>query len=372
MVKMKENYGIYVHIPFCKARCSYCAFSSCTNFNLQSAYFDAVCTEISNAEIPDNARIATMYWGGGTPSSVNVGYLRKLYKTLSRKFDLSELCEFTVECNPESVTAKLLRFLRSVGVTRLSFGLQSANDTTLKKIGRIHTYAGFLSALNLARSFGFNNLNADVIVGLPETAQEFYRTVDTVVTLPISHVSLYALEVHENTPIAQLVQQYAFTDDDLADMYDFALAKFSQNGFRRYEVSNFAKKNCECKHNLCYWTEQRYFAFGAAASGFVGDIRYTNQFDVKKYTQTGGVNCRADVQQISQDDEMYEYVMLGLRLERGISLADFRCRFDTDFFLRFPNARKLIADGFLQLENNRLHVAPNKFYVLNSILTELL
>lgn len=365
------DYGIYVHIPFCKARCSYCAFSSCTNFALQPAYFDALCAEIVQTQIPDGVRIATMYWGGGTPSSVDARYLTQLFRALSQKFDLSGLSEFTVECNPESVTRDLLQLFRSFGVTRLSFGLQSANDATLKKIGRLHSYDDFLRALDLARSCGFTNVNADLILGLPESKSDFCRTVERVVDLPLSHVSLYALEIHPNASIAKLCAEYSYTDDDLADEYDYALAKFAEKGFKRYEVSNFARDNFRCKHNLCYWTEQRYFAFGAAASGFVGDVRYTNVFAVKDYVQSGG-NCRATTEQISLDEQAYEYVMLGMRLDRGISLADFYTRFGLELFDRFPAAHKLISDGFLRRDGDSLFVSPDKFYVLNSILTELL
>jgi len=366
------DYGIYVHVPFCKARCSYCAFSSCTNFALQTAYFDAVCAEIARTTLPrDDFRIATMYWGGGTPSSVESRYLTQLYNALSQKFDLSNLSEFTVECNPESVTKDLLQLFRSFGVTRLSFGLQSANDKTLQKIGRLHNYDDFLRALELARECGFANVNADLILGLPESAADFAHTVECVTNLPLSHVSLYALEVYPNAPIAKLCAKYPRTDDELADEYDYALARFAEKGFYRYEVSNFARKNCECKHNLGYWTEQRYFAYGAAASGFVDDVRYTNVFGVQDYIESGD-GCRATTERISLDEQAYEYTMLGMRLERGISLADFRNRFGVDFFARFPTADKLISDGFLRRDGDRLFVAPDKFYVLNSILTELL
>lgn len=368
---MTNNYGIYVHIPFCKARCSYCAFSSCTDFSLQSAYFDAVCAEIERTQIPDGVRIATMYWGGGTPSSVDASYLTQLYRALSQKFDFSNLSEFTVECNPESVTTELLQLLQTFGVSRLSFGLQSANDVTLKKIGRLHNYDDFLRALELARGCGFTNINADLILGLPESAVDFAHTVECVTNLPLSHISLYALEVYPNTPIEKLCAEYSHSDDELADEYDYALAKFGEKGFYRYEVSNFARKNCECKHNLCYWTEQRYFAYGAAASGFVDDVRYTNVFGVQDYIKSGAA-CRATTEQISLDDQAYEYTMLGLRLEQGISLSDFAARFGVDFFERFSSARKLIADGFLRCEGDRLFVSSDKFYVLNSILAELL
>ncbi len=444
---MTLDYAIYVHIPFCKARCGYCAFSSCTNFALQNNYFEALCSEISNAKTCDDMIIKTMFWGGGTPSAVNVEYLQKLFGAL-QKFNLSRLKEFTVELNPESTTKELLQFLKSVGVNRLSFGLQSANDSTLKKIGRLHSYQGFLTALNLAKQCGFSNINADLILGLPESFAEFRHTIEQVCALPLQHISLYALEIHpEKTAFKTLCDSYGYTDDDLADMYAFALEMFESAGFLRYEVSNFAKEGYRCQHNLTYWREGRYFGFGASASGFVKNVRYGNAYDIQRYIrgahkkfgaygsvpsdinqqfaakensrvalnkneqfsademdtarnrsaskndcqcvceektlsgngdttnmqenfQLGVATEYCDV--ISLQEEMNEFAMLGLRLSDGVSLAEFSLRYGKDFFTQFPSGEKLVRQGFLQMANGRLFVPKDKFYVLNSILVELL
>ncbi len=367
---MREDYAVYVHIPFCKARCGYCAFSSCTDFGLQQKYFEVLSGEIDKAQ--PNCVVKTMFWGGGTPSAVNIKYLRTLFDKLNGKFDLSQMEEFSVECNPESTTADLLDFFRQIGVTRISFGLQSANNETLKKIGRLHTYEKFLSALDMARQHGFFNINADLILGLPESKSMFFNTINTVVQLPLTHLSLYALEVHaENTQFKVLCDSYNYTDDDLADMYDFAVNKFAAAGFARYEISNFAKKGFCCKHNCAYWKEQRYFGFGAAASGFVKDKRYTNVYGIKEYIECNGT-ARQYEEQISASDEMCEFVMLGLRLTEGIDLVEFTQRFSTNFHQSFPACQKLIENGFLQEENGRIFVPTDKFYVLNSILVELL
>lgn len=368
---MKQDYAIYVHIPFCKARCGYCAFSSCTNYNLREKYFEKLCSEISLAEVPTDVRIKTMFWGGGTPSSVGVEYLKKLYESISSKFDLTEMEEFTVECNPESTTEELLEFLRSIGVNRLSFGLQSVNDETLKRIGRLHTYNDFLSALALAQKPGFENISADLILGLPESRTDFLNSVQTVVKLPLQHISLYALEVHEqNSSFAKLCEKFAFSDDELADMYDAAMSVLSENGFERYEVSNFAKVGRECRHNLMYWTENRYFGFGAAACGFVENIRYGNFFEIEKYLQKK--DLREYSETIDKKTEMNEYVMLALRLRNGFLLDDFRRRFNADFFKEFPNAERLMRLGVLQNIGGAISLPNDKFYVLNSVLVELL
>ena len=368
---MKQDYAIYVHIPFCKARCGYCAFSSCVDFSLCDKYFDVLCREIGRANAAD-VTIKTMFWGGGTPSAVAVKYLAKLYDALKEKFDLQDLDEFTVELNPESVTGELLAFLKSIKVNRLSFGLQSVNDETLKRVGRLHDYATFLSALQLARDYGFDNVNADLILGLPENVGDFNNTVDKVVQLSLKHLSLYALEIHEeNESFKRLCESFHYCDDELADMYDYAKAAFERAGLMRYEVSNFARAGYECKHNLTYWTENRYFGFGASASGFVGNVRYGNTFDVFKYVEGDG-KCFEYREEISNKEEAYEYVMLGLRLQKGFSIAQFEKRFKLDFYSTFTNFKKLCQAGFVCESGGRVFVPDDKFYVLNSILTELL
>ena len=368
----KQNYAIYVHIPFCKARCGYCAFSSCTDFNLVPQYFEKLFEEIEYYG-DKSVEISTVYVGGGTPSSVDKNLLNDLFDKLRANFNLSNVTEVTVECNPESVTEGLLRCLKANGVNRLSFGLQSVNDATLKRIGRLHNYAQFEKALKLARQLGFDNVNADLIVGLPESASEFAHSVEVVCGLDLQHVSVYALELHEGTALYKLCKaKYPFSDDELTDMYDAACEKLAKCGFNRYEISNFAQAGRESRHNLNYWKEGRYFAFGASASGFVGDVRYTNPYEIKRYLSTPVKLLHDDCEMLSCAEQANEFVMLGLRLISGVSLAEFRDRYGTDFFSFFPSANKLAEQGLLRIENGRVLVPSDKLYVVNSILVELL
>lgn len=366
------DYAIYVHIPFCKSRCGYCAFSSCTDYSLTKAYFEKLFAEIRSYANRD-VKISTVYVGGGTPSSVEVEYLDKLFEVLSNNFDLSNVNEITVECNPESVTQTLLSCLVKNGVNRLSFGLQSVNDETLRRIGRIHRYSDFLKAVDLARCEGVENVNADLIIGLPESRQDFFNSVDTVCGLPLKHVSAYALELHKDSPIYKLCKErYDYSDDDLADMYDYALTALQRSGFMRYETSNFAKAGYECKHNLNYWTEGRYFAFGASASGFVGDVRFTNVFSVSDYLACDMSKLRRESETLSLFEQANEFAMLGLRLDKGVSLTQFASRFGADFFEFFPSARKLVRQGFLKAAGDFVFIPKEKSYVTNSVLCELL
>ena len=369
---IKEKHGIYVHIPFCKARCGYCAFSSCTDYALAPTYFQKLFEEI-DYYADSSVAISTIYVGGGTPSSVDKELINRLFGKLRAKFDLSQVEEVTVECNPESVTEELLRCLKANGVNRLSFGLQSVNDFTLKRIGRLHDFAQFQRALKLAHQCGFDNVSADLILGLPESKNDLLNSVKTVSNLDLKHVSIYALELHENTTLfKQNNGQEFFGEDELADMYDEACSVLVNRGFFRYEISNFSHLGWESKHNLNYWTEGRYFAFGAAASGFVGDVRYVNPFEIERYISTPVRMLHGDCETLSNDEQANEFVMLGLRLIKGISLTEFRTRFGKDFFAFFPNATHLEKLHFLRVENGRVMVPEDKLYVVNSILVELL
>ena len=367
-----DKYSIYVHIPFCKARCGYCAFSSCTDYSLTEKYFAKLYEEITHFR-NTVVEISTVYLGGGTPSSVETKYIDGLFEHLRNNFNLTNVAEVSVECNPESVNSELLQCLRRNGVNRLSFGLQSVNDATLKRIGRIHSYNEFVSAVELAHKHGFSNINADLIVGLPESAQDFYHSVDTVALLPLQHVSVYALELHEGTALYKLCKaQYPFNDDELADMYDYARQKFMANGYIGYEISNFAKVGQECKHNLNYWQEGRYFAFGASASGFVGNVRYVNPHSVTDYIATPVEHMHDDCDNLTLADQANEFVMLGLRLSSGVSLNEFANRYGKDFFDFFSGGKNLVEQGFLVVDNGSVIVPKDKLYVVNSILCELL
>ncbi len=366
-----QQYAIYVHIPFCKSRCGYCVFSSCTNYQLCQQYFNKLFQEIEDQQVVADSQISTVFVGGGTPTSVPSEMLQKLFEVLNTKFDLSTATEITVECNPESATLEMLSTLKQCGVNRLSFGLQSVNDSTLSRVGRAHNFQQFLTALHNAKKLGFHNVNADLIVGLPESRQDFFHTVETVSLLPLSHVSLYSLELHEHAPIYQLcTTDFVFSDDQLADMYDYAMNKLQQTGFVRYEVSNFAKKGMQCKHNVNYWTEGRYYGFGASAHCFVQNVRKSNVFSIHDYISKQNVVESTEI--ISLQEEASEFVMLTLRLVQGFSVDDFQRRFGLDFCQQFPQSAKLLEGGFLQQKDGRIFVPSNKFYVLNSILAELL
>lgn len=366
---MSNYYSIYVHIPFCKARCKYCAFSSNTDFGLQGAYFDKLCAEIDGCFAPTR-QIGTVFVGGGTPTSVDDKFLAQTFEALGKKFVFADDCEITCECNPETANLDKMKLLAKLGVNRVSFGLQSANDQTLYSIGRRHTYADFLRAVDNALAAGITNINADLILGLPETHVDFTRTLHTVTSLPLTHLSLYALEIYPDTPMWQLADLCPTDEDYLADLYDEGVAVFAEHGFVRYETSNFARDGKVCRHNLNYWREGRYYGFGASASGFVGDVRYKNKSNIVDYIAANDLREESETE--SLDDQAKEYVMLTLRLDEGVDEAEFLSRYGKPFRDFFPSADKLFQQGFLTQSDGHVKIPADKTYVANSILEELL
>ncbi len=364
-----ENIGVYIHIPFCKARCGYCNFCSSTNFNLQNQYFDKLIQQINCS---NGGKVTTIFIGGGTPSSVSLSNTKRLLDCLKVNFDLSALAEFTVECNPESATKQYLSLLKEYGVNRISFGLQSVNDNTLKLIGRLHNYQGFLQALSNAHQVGFTNINADLIIGLPESSQDFLHSVTTLCALPITHVSMYALELSEQSPLYQLCnERYHFDDDTIAELYQQATDILASNGFERYEISNFAKSGSICKHNLSYWQQRHYYGFGASACGYIGNQRYTNPKTLQSYMDTPIDQLVQVEETLTEQDKAFEYVMLGLRLTQGIDLTHLQQQYNFDFFEHFCNSHFLLSKGLLAQQDNRIYIPTQHVYLTNSILVSL-
>jgi len=352
--------GAYIHIPFCASKCFYCDFYSCVNKTNVEEYIDAVIKEImSEAELLSVRGLNTIYIGGGTPSVIDSKYIVKLLDVL--KLFTVDNSEITIEVNPESVTEQKLKDYFDAGVNRISIGLQSANDTTLKKIGRIAKLEDFENAYNLAVKVGFKNISCDVMIGLPdETLDMFENTVDYVLNLEhITHISAYSLELHENTKLDFLVNNsfVALPDENVEREMKYMLdKKLEEAGFNRYEISNYAKPGYESKHNLKYWNQEQYLGFGAAASSFVNSIRYTNIQDVDKYITNiqNGTSNKQDIEEMDKLGLIKEYIILRLRLKQGLSLAEFKSKFKQDIYELYKESiDKLIKQGLVErVEDN--------------------
>ena len=355
--------GVYIHIPFCASKCFYCDFYSCINKNNVEEYIDAVITEImSEAELLATRGINSIYIGGGTPSVIDAKYIVKLLDVL--KLFCSEDVEITIEINPESTTKEKLQQYFNAGVNRISIGLQSANDMTLKKIGRIATLNDFEKAYGAAVSVGFKNISCDVIIGLPdETLYMFENTVDYILGLRnITHISAYSLEVHENTKLDFLVNNDFVTlpsEDTEREMKYLLDRKIEESEFSRYEISNYAKSGFESKHNLKYWNQNEYLGFGAAASSFVNSIRYTNICDIDKYIENinTGVSNKQDIEEMDKLGLIKEYIILKLRLKQGINLTEFKTKFKQDIYELYKDTiDKLIAQKLIEKSGDNIRL----------------
>lgn len=339
---MDEAYALYLHIPFCRHRCAYCDFNTYAGQEGSlSAYVEALGHEILAAAGPIRLRVATIFFGGGTPSLLNPAQFGDIFRALRQAFDILPGAEISMEANPGTVTRDALARLRELGMNRLSFGVQSANPADLRLLERIHDYSDVVNAVTWARQAGFENLNLDLMYGLPEqTLARWQETLRLVIGLRPQHLSAYALTLEHGTPFGRWASRglMATPDPDLAaDMAEWAADFLAGQGYGQYEISNWARPGFECRHNLQYWRNLPYLGLGAGAHGYAAGLRYSNVLRIKTYIerQSSPAALRwpltaAAVNQIKidRDTEMDETLMTGLRLVReGVSEAVFAARF---------------------------------------------
>lgn len=327
-----ETKALYIHIPFCKKKCYYCDFPSfCGKDHLTEEYI-----KVLNQEILERAsgfKITTIFIGGGTPTFLNSQQLLLLGEAIN-KLDISEECEFTVECNPGTLTEEKLQALKAIGVNRLSIGLQSTHDYHLKNIGRIHSYSQFVENYNLARKLGFNNINIDLIFGLPdENLEEWTEDLKRVIELRPEHISTYSLIIEEDTPFFKLYNdgRLNLPEEELErDMYRRTLDLLIKAGYHQYEISNFSLEGKECRHNLVYWNLEDYIACGTGAHSYSGGVRYKNAHTIEEYLELMKAkgNAFVSVHENSQKDDIEEFIFMGMRKIDGISEEEFKIRFN--------------------------------------------
>ena len=376
----KTPLGIYIHVPFCRSKCQYCDFYSLGGIRereIIEAYLEAVCAHIKEAAaLAPGYRVDTVYFGGGTPSFLGWEGLTQILTAVRRRFDVANDAEITFEANPDSVTEKLLRRLRSEGFNRMSLGVQNDNDQLLKKLGRPHTYRHAVQAVELARKVGYHNISLDLIYGLPgQTRHQWEETLTHVLELLPEHMSCYGLKVEEGTPLWEYRDAANLPDDDAqADMYLSAIRILKEKGYAQYEISNFARRGLRSRHNLKYWTEGEYLGFGPSASSDFGGKRFTIAPDLEGYVKairTGG-SILSECQTIPFQERAGEYLMLRMRLAEGIDPQEYQNRFLLPFeplerlMLRYQTQELAVHDG------TRWHLTPRGFMVSNTIILELL
>jgi oxygen-independent coproporphyrinogen-3 oxidase len=354
--------GLYIHIPFCRSRCSYCDFATgLYQSELAERYVRAVVEEIRSSPAKD-ARVDTIYFGGGTPSLLEPSQLQRILEALHRQFAVEAGPEITLEINPGSVTLAKLHDFRSLGVNRASFGAQTFDDRELAKLGRSHTTADSRRTFRDLRAAGFENVSFDLIAGLPgQTLAGWQRNVDEALELRPEHLSFYLLEVHSGTPLAQHIERgiQPKPDEDLAAvMYAMVLEQATKAGYEHYEISNLCRPGFESRHNTKYWSGSAYFGFGCSAHSYDGGKRrWSNQRDVLKYVESVEREFSPAVEEqiLTESDVRAESLYLGLRLMRGVSLKQYRETFGVDLFAEHSSElQRFQAAGLVELNEDLL------------------
>ena len=345
-----KHIGIYIHIPFCKQKCYYCDFVSyCNKDNLIEKYIQAVKKEIQLQEIIKE--IDTIYIGGGTPSYIEAKYIKEILEEIKTK-NISKEAEITIEVNPGTVKLEKLQEYKNCGINRLSIGLQSTQNNLLKTIGRIHNFEEFLETYKMARKIGFKNINVDLMLGLPnQKISELKESLEKVLELKPEHISVYSLIVEENTPIADKIEKNELIlpeEETERNMYWYVKNTLELNGFHHYEISNFAKKGFESKHNLNCWEQQEYIGIGTSAHSYVENVRYSNTENLEKYIdniEQGTPENNKIIHEVqNENDKKKEFMLLGLRKIDGIKISEFKKVFGDNPIYLFRNELKKLSD----------------------------
>lgn len=357
---MNNEIGIYIHIPFCISKCFYCDFTSYANReNMIEKYIYALCNEIlAKAEILSEYKVTTIYIGGGTPSYIDSKYIKQIFDTLMLAINKEDVKEITIEVNPNSVDEEKMRSYKEIGINRISIGLQSTYDTILKKIGRAHNLKDFEDTLELANKIGFKNISVDLIYPLPDLdLEKFKESVEYVINLKdknVKHISIYNLEVHENTKLAFLLKEGYVTlvdEDTEYEMYEYLRKRFEEEEYHRYEISNYAIDGYESKHNLRYWNQELYLGFGCGASSFFSGTRYSNIKNIEKYIETietgNSIIDKENYEELDLLALMKEYVMLSLRKIEGLDKKKFKAKYKKDIEEIFAEEIKELTDDKL-------------------------
>lgn len=376
---MNKELGLYIHIPFCKSKCYYCDFNSfaCRDDAIP-AYFNALKREIMlQTDMLRDFRIKTVFIGGGTPSVVDARYINEVMLFLGKCLNVDGNAEITIEANPGTLSYDKLDAYRSMGINRISMGLQAAQDHLLRVLGRIHSLEEFYNNYNQAKKAGFANINVDLIFGIPgQSMEEWNETVNYVCGLMPSHISCYSLKIEEGTVFGEKLKSGELIEMDDADdrlMYRHALKSLKDKGYRHYELSNFAQKGMECRHNMIYWKNDEYIGIGAGAHSFINNERFNNLCGLDEYINSlsKGISARENVILITEKDRMQEFMFLGLRLINGINIDEFEYRFGRTIYSVFEREiNKVVELGLAQLDNNCLKLTDMGLDLANQVFME--
>ena len=381
---MKKELELYIHIPFCVKKCAYCDFlSGPAKEETIERYVDALLKEIRQYEMMAQFQtVVTIFFGGGTPSILSGEQMTRILKELKRVFKISKKAEITMEANPGTVTKEKLEAYKEAGINRISFGLQSVNNEELKQLGRIHTFEQFLESYHLAREAGFDNLNVDLISAIPkQTLKSWEHTLKTIIELSPEHISAYSLIIEEGTPFYDLYKEGGVKEKELPEeeeerkIYEMTEVWLEEAGYHRYEISNYSKEGYECKHNLGYWDRKPYLGIGLGAASFFTHYRYNNTRDLETYLAHSEELHKIQVnrEDLTEEEQMEEFVFLGLRKMKGISKEKFFEDFGKPFDACYgKNIERLKQQGLLEEEDDRIFLTKKGIDISNYVFAELL
>lgn len=396
---MKKFLSLYIHIPFCAVKCKYCDFLSYDgeSYGTMLRYVDCLCQEIKlYAPIADEYIVRSIFIGGGTPSLLDESLIVNIMAFIKKTFTLEKNVEVTIEANPGTLRHQKLNGYKQAGINRISIGLQSADDNMLKRLGRLHNYDQFVASYKAARRAGFDNINIDVMSGLPgQSIHSYVDTLSKVIEYGPEHISAYSLSIEDGTPFANDPSVLESLPPEMIErrMYEITKKLLSVNGYERYEISNYAKPGYECRHNMVYWTGGEYVGFGLGASSYFQGKRFSNLRDIFKYlnlmedlsdrfVETDNLETlynettrilRENVTPIYIDSRMEEFMFLGLRMMCGVSREDFAERFKKDIYEVYaPVLNKYIDEGYMATNGDRIYLTDMGIDVSNVILADFL
>ncbi len=375
----RQMAGIYIHIPFCKQRCNYCAFYSSTLYNIREEYTNALCREISmRKDYVRGETIETIYLGGGTPSTLEISQLQQICDTIYANHTVSNNAEVTIECNPDDLTPQFLAKLKELPFNRISMGIQSFDDAQLKRLGRRHNARKAQQAIINARTAGYNNISIDLMFALPGSTKESWRhDLECAIALKPNHLSAYNLMYEEGTPLHRALERGDFaelSEEENVEQFEMLITKLKKAGYHHYEISNFAQPGCESRHNSSYWNDTPYIGCGAAAHSYNGTSREWNIADIKGYIkgiESGERNY--EIEHLNEEERYNDAVLTRLRTAKGIPLEWMKEKFNAklnNHMLRI--AKKEIALGNLKEEKGHLSLTEKGIFISDAVIRELI
>ena len=376
-----KKLGIYIHISFCVRKCSYCDFYSVAlNDNSEYEFIESVLNEIKGYKdkLRKGYTVDSIFFGGGTPTIIKPENLKKIIDALGTIVEIDKCCETTMEANPNTLTEEKLKQYKSMGINRLSIGIQSLNDEILKNIGRIHSSREAIEALDRAKAAGFENINTDIMFNIPgQKVEDIENTLRAIIQRGVKHISFYSLKLEEGTPMYILEKNKKINmpnEDYEREMYYAGRKIMEENNLYQYEISNFAQRGFECRHNLKYWNQEEYIGFGPSAHSFLNNIRYSNPPDLKLYCEKRSSEIQRTIQEVlGREDLMFEYIMLRLRLREGLDMKVFNNKFSADFQkLYSEQIEYLLKNKLIEVEGNKIKLSLRGIDVANYVIVEFM